>query len=86
MREERPPHRRIAPCEAIAVAEAITRAARARIKRRRRPAEPTRVHSAELSVSEQDTWAEHRAALDATLFRAEVTVVWVLREGELERA
>jgi hypothetical protein len=34
-------------------------------------------------ATEQDTWAEHRAALDATLFPAPAATVLELRDGEL---
>jgi hypothetical protein len=48
------------------------------------------VHAADASpvsaVSEQETWAEHRAALDATLFRAGAAIVLELRDGRLEPA
>jgi hypothetical protein len=45
------------------------------------------VHPADAArVSEQETWAEHRAALDATLFPAEVAIVLELRDGALNPA
>jgi hypothetical protein len=44
------------------------------------------VHSAEPTASEQEIWAEHRAALDATLFPAAAVLVLELRDGELTPA
>jgi hypothetical protein len=43
---------------------------------------------ADSSPGEQETWAEHRAALEATLFRpnGDPAVVLELRDGVLRRA